>query len=86
MMYMWLLKTFIEQNYGNYNYSANMLVVETVLQHRAMLYPVSKADLLQGFKEFGALIKRVAFHEIHGYENTMEVIISGGDVDFNEEL
>ncbi len=72
-MYLWLLREYIKQEYGEgYNCTANMLVVETVGAFGAKNYPVSNDDIIAGFKEFGDLIKRAAYHQVMGYENILE--------------
>jgi hypothetical protein len=49
-----------------------MLVVETIGLKRSKLYNVKNDQLILGWHEFLELIKRVAWHQANGYENTLE--------------
>lgn len=72
-MYMWLLREYIKQEYKeNYTCQANMLVVETVGAFNSKSYSVSNEDIVSGFKEFSDLIKRVAYHQVKGYNRILE--------------
>ena len=73
-MYLLMLKLYIEQEYGKgYKMSTNMLVVETVGAHNSCLYPVNNTTIKAGFKEFSELLKRVAYHQVKGYESILEL-------------
>lgn len=74
-MYLFLLKEYIKQEYGEgYSCTANMLVVETCGSNISQVYPVSNNEIISGFDEFKKLLKRVAYHQVYGYENVLELI------------
>lgn len=73
-MYLYILAKYIEQEYGSgYKMSTNMLVVETVGAFNSKLFPVSNKQIKSGFKEFKDLLKRVAYHQVNGYEKILEM-------------
>lgn len=69
-----MLKLYIDQEFGEgYKMSANMLVVETVGAYASELFPVNNDTIQSGFQEFKELLKRVAFHQVNGYEAILEL-------------
>jgi hypothetical protein len=71
--YYFLLREYINKTYGEYfTGTANMLVVETIGLNRSKLYNVKNDQLIPGWREFLELMKRVAWHQAHGYDNTLE--------------
>jgi hypothetical protein len=71
--YYFLLREYINKTYGEYfTGTANMLVVETIGLNRSKLYNVKNDQLIPGWREFLELMKRVAWHQANGYENTLE--------------
>ena len=51
-----------------------MLVVETIPPYRAQRYVVSPSHIKEGMIELFQLLKRVAFHEMFGFEIETEFI------------
>lgn len=73
-MYLWMLRVYIEQEYGNdYKMTSNMLVVETVGNFNSELFPINNDIIQSGFTEFKQLLKRVAYHQRNGYESILEL-------------
>lgn len=73
-MYSWMLREYVKQEFGEgYRMSANMLVVETIGDFNSTVFPVTNAEIQSGFKEFSELVKRVAFHQHHGYSRILEL-------------
>lgn len=72
-MYSFLLKNYIEKEYGpGYRMMSRFFVVETVGNFYSKMFTISKEEMVRGFKEFTELLKRVAFHQVRGYENILE--------------
>lgn len=65
----WYLKS---QNYNDYTYQANMMVVESTPDFKSEVYPISQAYIKQGLIEFKELICRVAWHEYNGYDKELD--------------
>lgn len=51
-----------------------MLVVETLPPYDSRCYFVSQTQLKQGMEEFNQLLKRVAYHEMFGYEDEIKFV------------
>lgn len=51
-----------------------MVVVETIPPYRADCYKVSKEQIRYGMIELFQLLKRVAYYELHGYDEEVEFI------------
>ncbi len=76
-MYSWILKNYCAVNYSfdkTWKFNSNMLVVETVNPFRSQCFSVSKENIKSGMIELFQLLKRVAYYEIHGYEEEVEFI------------
>jgi len=72
--YLMLLQMYCEQILGltDYNYKCNVIVVETTGKNEAKIFPINNSYIQYGAKEFKELICRVAFHELYGYDQTIE--------------
>lgn len=56
-LYMWLLQAYIQKEFGYcYKSKANMLVVETIPNYKAKIYPVNGKQIQKGLEEFKQLI------------------------------
>lgn len=51
-----------------------MLVVETQPPYESRCFYVSETQLKKGLDEFNQLLKRVAYHEMFGYENEINFV------------
>lgn len=72
--YLMMLQMYCEQVLGllDYNYKCNVIVVETTGQNKAKVFPINNSYIQYGAKEFKELICRIAFHELYGYDKTIE--------------
>lgn len=72
--YLMMLQMYCEQILGltDYDYKCNVIVVETTGQNKAKVFPINNSYIQYGAKEFKELICRIAFHELYGYEQTVE--------------
>lgn len=61
-MYLWLVGCYFKSVGLNYNYRANMLVVETIPPFKTRVCPVSPKDINKGMKEFKKLITEVVIN------------------------
>lgn len=76
-MYSYLLKNYIDKEFGaGYKLSSKFFVVETVGNFYSKMFTVAESEMISGFKEFSELLKRVAFHQVKGYENILEFEIN----------
>lgn len=73
-VYLMMLQMYCEQILGltDYNYRCNVIVVETTGNNKAKMFPINNSYIQYGAKEFKELICRVAFHELNGYDKTIE--------------
>lgn len=73
-VYLMMLQMYCEQVLGltDYNYKCNVIVVETTGNNKSKVFPINNSYIQYGAKEFKELICRVAFHELYGYEQTVE--------------
>lgn len=86
-MYLWLLREYIKKEFGDgYKCTSNMLVVETIGDFGSNAFPVSNNEIVYGFTEFTQLLKRAAYHQVHGYETILEFAINNVSDDFDLEL
>lgn len=69
-IYMIILQAYCKTilNLENYQYKANMLVIESIPQFKSDVFQVSQSYIKQGLIEFKELICRVAWHEYYGYD------------------
>lgn len=72
--YLMMLQMYCEQILGliDYNYKCNVIVVETTGNNKAKVFPINNSYIQYGAKEFKELICRIAFHELYGYDQTIE--------------
>lgn len=54
--------------------NCNMLVVQTIPPYSSKCFHVSRTQLKQGYEEFEQLMKRVAYHEMFGYDDEINFI------------
>lgn len=66
-VYSYLLSLVVKKYYNvdDFTMKANMLLVSTVPDYGAGIYPVSKKELLRGFEEFKKLLRMVALLNKH---------------------
>ena len=66
--YLWILRLYIGSkcNCDSYKLFVNMLLVSTIT-HETSIFKVTSDYILDGFKEFSTLLKKVAYCEINGY-------------------
>ena len=77
MMYSWILKNYCAKEYGydkTWKCNSNMVVVETIPPHRAQCFSVPQEEIRNGMIELFQLLKRVAYYELHGYEEEVEFV------------
>lgn len=72
-MYMWILLQYVTKEYGynkeEWTVKCNIIAVETILNHRSQVFPISKNILEKGRKEFCRLLKMVAYCEMNDYSD-----------------
>lgn len=70
-MYSWLLTQCATKFYNmeHPEILGNFLVVETIPEFQSAVVPLTKDQILRGFKEFKTLLKTVAFYCYNGYED-----------------
>ena len=76
-MYSMILKYYCAKNYGydkTWKCNSNMIVVETIPPYRAQCYSVSPQQIKSGMIELFSLLKRVAYHELCGYDKEVEFV------------
>lgn len=72
-IYMMVLQIYMKsQNYNNYSYKSNMIVVESTPDFNSNIFPVSQSYIKKGLEEFKELICRVAWHEYNGYDKQID--------------
>lgn len=74
-----ILWYYCQQQFGvckntGWKMKCNMLVVETLPPYDSRCYFVSQTQLKQGMEEFNQLLKRVAYHEMFGYEDEIKFV------------
>lgn len=68
-LYGYLLLQYAQKKYNrNFTLSGNMLLVSTIPQYNAGVFKVRNKQMLQGFEEFKALLKLVAYYTVHDDE------------------
>lgn len=75
-MYAYILRCYAEQTYGfddTWTFNVNMLVVETNAPHLSHVFSVTQPWLSKGEMEFQSLLKRIAFHKVHGYDTFTDI-------------
>lgn len=74
-IYLMMLQMYCEQvlKLTDYNYKCNVFVVETTGQNKAKTYQINNSYIQYGIKEFKELICRIAYHELYGYDKTIEL-------------
>jgi len=76
-MYSWILSQYCGKHFSwdkTWTFRSNIAVVETVPPFSSQLYNVSREKLKEGMKELRQLLKRVAYHELYGYDKQVEFI------------
>jgi len=76
-MYSWILKKFCEKEYdfdNTWSFKANMMVVETNSPFNSQIYSVNRPRLKEGMREFNQMLKRIAYHEIYGYDKEVNFV------------
>lgn len=75
-MYGFILKQYAIKEYGfdeTWTLKVNMLVVETNKPYMSHAFSVGTKWLSIGYYEFCNLLKRVAYHELHGFDKFIEM-------------
>lgn len=72
-IYSYLVKLLAEKSYGydnlnNYKLYPTMVLVSTIPMHEVGNFIVKDLQVIDGINEFKNLFKRVAFHEVYGYD------------------
>ncbi len=73
-MYGWMLWNYAKCNYEldkSWKANVNMVVVESQPPHEVKVYKINKEWINKGYQEFVSLIKRVAWHSVHGYDKIL---------------
>jgi len=75
-MYAFILKSYAEHEYGfddSWTFNVNMLVVETNAPYLSHVFAVGPQWLSKGDFEFTTLLKRLAFHKVHGFDTFTDI-------------
>ena len=69
-IYSYLVSLLAKQKYNmnKYKLYSNMILVSTIPLYDTGIFVVNNLDIKKGLEEFKSLMKRVAFHELFGYE------------------
>lgn len=73
-MYGWMLWNYAKANYkldSTWKANVNMVVVESQAPHGVKVYRINKEWITKGYNEFVSLIKRVAWHNVYGYDKVI---------------
>lgn len=75
-LYSEMLQAYAEQTYGfdeSWTYNIQMVVVETTPPHLSHVFTVTQPWLNIGTVEYTSLLRRVAFHKVHGWDNFVDL-------------
>ena len=83
--YMRVLKAYVATTYNatednGWTFKCNMLVVETNEPHYSHVFEVGPRWLSLGTYEYESLLKRIAYHKVHGYDSFINIKINGTTV------
>lgn len=81
-LYMKVLRAYVENHYGiseedGWKFKCNMLVVETNEPHYSHVFEVGHRWLNVGTYEYESLLKRIGYHNEHGYDSFTNIKLNG---------